>query len=45
MRFNGNLSVEEWQDLAVSIGELATSIAFIVGDWLVYGQNLFGKDG
>jgi hypothetical protein len=45
MCINGNLSVEEWQELAVSIGELATSIAFIVGDWLVYGQNLFGKDG
>jgi hypothetical protein len=45
MRFDGNLSVEEWQDLAVSIGELATSIAFIVGDWLVYGQSLFGTDG
>ena len=45
MRFDGNLSVEEWQDLAFSIGELATSIAFIVGDWLVYGQSLFGTDG
>ena len=45
MCINGNLSVEEWQELAAGIGELATSIAFIVGDWLVYGQNLFGKDG
>jgi hypothetical protein len=46
MRINGNLSVEEWQELATCIGELATSIAFIVGDWLVYGQqSLFGIDG
>ncbi|MCF7675127.1 MAG: hypothetical protein K9N23_13765 [Akkermansiaceae bacterium] len=45
MCINGNLSIEEWQELATSIGELATSIAFIVGDWLVYGQGLFGKDG
>ena len=45
MRINGSLSIEEWQALAAGIGELATSIAFIVGDWLVYGQNLFGKDG
>jgi hypothetical protein len=45
MIITGKLSVEEWQDLAVSIGELATSIAFIVGDWLVYGQGLFGTDG
>ena len=45
MIINGKLSVEEWQELAVSIGEVATSIAFIVGDWLVYGQGLFGTDG
>jgi hypothetical protein len=45
MCINGNLSIEEWQELATGIGELATSIAFIVGDWLVYGQNLFGTDG
>jgi len=45
MCITGNLSVEEWQDLATNIGELANSIAFIVGDWLVYGQSLFGTDG
>ena len=45
MCISGNLSIEEWQELATGIGELATSIAFIVGDWLVYGQNLFGTDG
>ena len=45
MCINGNLSIEEWQELAAGIGELATSIAFIVGDWLVYGQGLFGKNG
>jgi hypothetical protein len=45
MCINGTLSIEEWVALADGIGELVTSIAFIVGDWLVYGQNLFGKDG
>jgi hypothetical protein len=28
---------DEIGDLAPSIGEVASSIAFIVGDWLVYG--------
>lgn len=45
MLITGKLSVEEWRDLAPSIGEVASSIAFIVGDWLVYGQGRFGGDG
>jgi hypothetical protein len=45
LQISGRLSVEEWQELANGIGEAARSIAFIVGDWLVYGQNLFGTDG
>ena len=44
MLIKGKLSVEEWRDLAPSIGEVASSIAFIVGDWLVYGQGRFGND-
>jgi len=36
---------EEWEALAESIGQAARSIGFIVGDWLVYGQSLFGIDG
>ena len=45
MRFTEELSFEEWKSLAESIGQAARSVAFIVGDWLVYGQNLFGTDG
>ena len=45
MLITEDLTVEEWQELAVSIGEVASSIAFIVGDWLVYGQTLFAMNG
>ncbi len=45
MLIKGKLSAEEWRDLAPSIGEVASSIAFIVGDWLVYGQGRFESDG
>ena len=45
LRITDNLTNEEWQQLATSIGEVATAIAFIIGDWLVYGQGLFGLDG
>ena len=45
MRIIDPLTPEEWQELAAGIGGMATSIAFIVGDWLVYGQSLFGTDG
>lgn len=48
MCFNAELTVEEWRDLATTIGDAARSIGFVIGDWLVYGQqNLFawgGKD-
>jgi len=45
LRFDSELSFEEWSELAGSIGSAARSIGFIVGDWLVYGQGLFGSDG
>ena len=45
LRINSELSFEEWSELATAIGQAARSIAFIVGDWLVYGQSLFGTDG
>jgi hypothetical protein len=45
MRFTEELTFDEWKALAASIGRAARSVAFVVGDWLVYGQNLFGTDG
>jgi hypothetical protein len=45
MRVTGQLTFEEWKALAGSLGTAARSIAFIIGDWLVYGQSLFGTDG
>lgn len=45
LRITSELTFEEWSELAVSIGNAARSIGFIIGDWLVYGQGLFGTDG
>ena len=45
MQISSELSFEEWSELATSIGQAARSIGFIIGDWLVYGQNLFGTEG
>jgi hypothetical protein len=45
MQVTGELTFDEWRDLAGSIGMAARSVAFIIGDWLVYGQGLFGTDG
>lgn len=42
---DSELSFQEWSELAESIGSAARSIGFIVGDWLVYGQSLFGTEG
>ena len=45
MQISSELSFEEWSELATSIGQAARSIGFIIGDWLVYGQSLFGTEG
>ena len=45
LQVTNELTFDEWRDLATSIGHASRSIGFIVGDWLVYGQNLFGPEG
>ena len=42
---DAELTRDEWAELANSIGQAARSLGFIIGDWLVYGQGLFGVDG
>jgi len=45
LRIDAELTRDEWAELAQSIGQAARSLGFIIGDWLVYGQGLFGVDG
>lgn len=45
LQIQTELTFDEWTELAASIGHASRSIGFIVGDWLVYGQNLFGPEG
>ena len=45
MQVTEELSFDEWSSLADHIGRAARSIGFIIGDWLVYGQGLFGTEG
>lgn len=40
----GDLSFEEWSGLASHIGQAARSVAFVIGDWLYYGQRAFQGD-
>jgi hypothetical protein len=35
------LSFEEWAALAPSLGSAVRSVAFVLGDWLVYGESHF----
>ena len=45
LQFSGDLTLDEWKSLAPSLGQAARSVAFVIGDWLVYGDSLFGTDG
>lgn len=37
LEFTGEMNFEEWSAMAPAIGEVARSLCFVVGDWLVYG--------
>lgn len=39
LEITAELSFEEWSALAPAIGEVARSLAFVVGDWLAYGER------
>jgi hypothetical protein len=41
LEFHGELSFEEWSSLAPQIGTSLRCMAFVVGDWLVYGEDKF----
>ena len=38
-----DLSFDEWSALAPRLGNSMRSLAFVIGDWLVYGENTFQK--
>lgn len=39
------LTVEEWKNLGACIGSAARSMAFVIGDWIMYGNTLLGVVG
>jgi hypothetical protein len=43
LEIDGPLSFEEWSALAPNLGTSLRSLAFVVGDWLVYGEDTFEK--
>lgn len=45
LEFHEELSFEEWAELASQIGTALRSMAFVIGDWLVYGENRFEEQG
>ena len=38
-----DLSFDEWAGLASRLSEAQCGIAFVIGDWLVYGEKRFGR--
>lgn len=39
LTFDGDLSFEQWTDIGRKVGRVTRTSLFLVGDWLVYGQN------
>lgn len=39
IHFEGELSFEQWCDIGQRVGRIARTSLFLVGDWLVYGQD------
>ena len=42
IKFNEELSFEEWDELGQKIAPVGKSIGFIIGDWINYGENRWG---
>lgn len=45
LEVHNDLSFEEWASLAPVLNEAARGVAFVIGDWLVYGRERFGSRG
>ncbi len=41
LEVTADLSFEEWQSMASRFGAAMSSAAFVIGDWLVYGEDHF----
>jgi len=42
LEVHDHLSFEEWSSLAPLLNEAARGVAFVIGDWLLYGRDRFG---
>jgi hypothetical protein len=43
IQFHDELEFSEWESLGEKIAPLGKSIGFIIGDWINYGENRYGK--
>ena len=41
LHLRSELSFDEWQAMAARFGAAMSSAAFVIGDWLVYGEDHF----
>jgi hypothetical protein len=44
LEVHDHLSFEEWSCLAPLLNEAARGVAFVIGDWLLYGHDRFGRE-
>jgi len=44
LEVHDHLSFEEWSSLAPLLNEAARGVAFVIGDWLLYGHDRFGRN-
>jgi hypothetical protein len=43
IKFQEELSFEEWEALGQKLAPVGKSIGFIIGDWINYGEKLYGQ--
>lgn len=39
LHFEGEVTFEQWRDIGHKVGRVARTSLFLVGDWLIYGQD------
>lgn len=45
LRFHGQPDFKQWSALGIKIGQALRSMEFVIGDWLVYGEQNFIQKG
>lgn len=43
LKFTGDVSFDEWEELGIELGDVNRASRWAIGDWVLYGEGTFGE--